>query len=91
MAGRPGVSPDRPAIFTDGAPAPPVTSFTASSVFSRPVDATKAHDMTLAGGASFIGGIFVAAAVVDRALKESMAGDGMNRSFGRDVGEKEMS
>jgi hypothetical protein len=36
----------------------------------------------------FKSGIFLAAAVVDRALKESMAGE---RSFGREVQEKEMS
>jgi hypothetical protein len=75
----------RSAIFTDGMPAPPVTSFAASRVF------TKAHDMTLVGGASFNGGIFLAAATVDRALKVSMVGDRMNQSFGREVREKEMS
>jgi hypothetical protein len=37
----------RSAIFTDGAPAPPVISFIASRVFSRPVNVTKVHDMTL--------------------------------------------
>jgi hypothetical protein len=30
-------------------------------------------------------------AVVDRALKGSMAGERMNKSIGREVGEKEMS
>jgi hypothetical protein len=69
---------DRLAIFADGAPAPQVTSFAASRVFSRSIDVTKAHDMTLAGGASFNSGIFLAAAVVDRALKGSMAGERMN-------------
>jgi hypothetical protein len=38
----------RPTIFTDGASAPPMTSFTASKALYRYVDATKAHDMTLA-------------------------------------------
>jgi hypothetical protein len=52
---------------------------------------TKAHDMTLAGDASFNGEIFLAVAVVDRALKGSMAGERMNKSFGREVREKEMS
>jgi hypothetical protein len=70
---------DRLAIFADGAPAPPVTSFVASRVFSRSIDVTKAHDMTLAGGASFNSGIFLAAAVVHRALKGSMAGERMNK------------
>jgi hypothetical protein len=81
----------RPTIVADGASAPPVTSITASKCLSRSVDATKAHDMTLAGGASFNGGIFRAATVVDRALKGSMAGERMNKSFGREVREKEMS
>jgi hypothetical protein len=47
--------------------------------------------MTLAGGASFNGGIFFAAAVVDRALKGPMVGERMNKCFGREVREKEMS
>jgi hypothetical protein len=82
---------DRPAIFTDGALAPPVTSFAASKSFCRSVDVTKANDMTLAGDASFSGGFFRAAAAMDRALKGSRAGDMMNKSFGREVREKEMS
>jgi hypothetical protein len=72
-------------------PAPLVTFFAASKSFYRSVDVTKAHDMTLAGDASFNGGIFLATAVVDRALKGSMAGERMNKSFGREVTEKEMS
>jgi hypothetical protein len=47
--------------------------------------------MTLAGGASFNGGVFLAMTMVDRALKGSMAGERMNKSFGREVWEKEMS
>jgi hypothetical protein len=47
--------------------------------------------MTLAGGASFNGWIFLVAAVVDRAMKGSMAVDRMNKSFGREVWEKDMS
>jgi hypothetical protein len=78
-------------IFTDGAPAPPLTSLAASKSFSRFVDVTKAHDVTLAGGASFNDGIFLAAVAVDRALKGSMAGERMNKSFGREVRKKEMS
>jgi hypothetical protein len=81
----------RLAIFTYGVSAPPVTSFTASRVFSRSVDATKAHDMTLAVGASFNGGIFHATAVVDRALKGSMARERINKLFGGEVRKKEMS
>jgi hypothetical protein len=80
-----------PAIFADGAPAPPVTSFTISLVFDRSVDVTKAHNMTLAGDSSFNSGIFLVAAAVDRALKGSLPGERMNKSFGREVGEKEMS
>jgi hypothetical protein len=91
MADQLGELASRPAIFIDGTSAPPVTSFAAAWVFSRSVDVTKEHDMTLAGGASFNGGIFLAAAAVDRALKGSMVGERMNRSFGREVREKEMS
>jgi hypothetical protein len=47
--------------------------------------------MTLVGGASFNGGIFLTAAAVDTALKGSMVGERMNKCFGRDVREKEMS
>jgi hypothetical protein len=91
MSDRPGELADRLAIFTDGAPTPPMTSFAASKSFSRSVDATKAHDMTLVGSMSFNGRIFLAAAAVDRSLKASMAGERMNKSFGREVREKEMS
>jgi hypothetical protein len=68
-----------------------VISFVASKSFWRSFDATKAHDMTLAGDASFNGGTFLAVAAVDRALKGSMGGEGMNKSFLREVREKEMS
>jgi hypothetical protein len=47
--------------------------------------------MTTAGGASFNGGIFLAVTAVDRALKGSMVGERMNKSFGREAREKEMS
>jgi hypothetical protein len=47
--------------------------------------------MTLVGDASFNSGIFLVATVVDRALKGSMAGVRMNKSFGREVRAKEMS
>jgi hypothetical protein len=80
-----------PTIFANGALAPLVTSFVASMSFCRFVDATKAHDMTLAGGASFNGGIFLAATMVDKALKGSMSGEKMNKSCGREVREKETS
>jgi hypothetical protein len=91
MAGWPGELAGRSSIFADGMTAPLVTSFVASRVFSRSVDVTKAHDMTLVGGASFNGGIFLAVAAVDKALKGSMARVRINKSFGREVGEKEMS
>jgi hypothetical protein len=68
-----------------------VTTFASSRVFSTSVDATKAHDVTMAGGASFNGGIFLAAAWVDRELKGSIAVERMNKSFGREMREKEMS
>jgi hypothetical protein len=47
--------------------------------------------MTLVGDASFNGGIFLAVAAVDKALKGSMTGERMNKSFVREVREKEMS
>jgi hypothetical protein len=75
----------RLAIFADGASAPPVTSFATSKSFCRYVNVINAHDMTLAGDASFNGGIFLVAAVMDRALKGSMAGERMNKSLGREV------
>jgi hypothetical protein len=56
-----------------------VTSFAASKSFGRSVDAINAHDMTVAGDASFNGGIFLVAAAVDRALKGSMIGRGWTR------------
>jgi cystathionine beta-lyase family protein involved in aluminum resistance len=40
---------------------------------------------------SFNSGIFLATTVVDRALKGSMVGERMNKSFGKEVREKEMS
>jgi hypothetical protein len=91
MAGRPVQLAARPTIFIDGAPSPPVTSFAAFKSFSRSFDATKAHDLTLVGGASFNGGIFLVAATVDSGLKGSMVGERMNKSFGGEVMEKEMS
>jgi hypothetical protein len=75
----------RPAIFADCAPAPPVASFAASKALSRSVDVTKAHDMTLVGGASLNDGIFLVVAAVDKALKGSMARERMNKSFRREV------
>jgi hypothetical protein len=47
--------------------------------------------MTLAGDASFNSGIFLAVVAVDRALKGSMVGERVNKSFGREVIEKEIS
>jgi hypothetical protein len=41
--------------------------------------------MTLVGGASLNGGIFIAVAVVDKSLKGSMVVERMNKSFGREV------
>jgi hypothetical protein len=91
MAGRPWELVGRPAIFADDTPALPVTSFAASKSFCSSVNATKAHDMTLAGDASSNGWIFLVAVAVDRALKESMAGERANKIFGREVRVKEMS
>jgi hypothetical protein len=91
MPGQPMEWAGRPTIFTNGTAAPPVTSFEASKSFCRFVDATNVHDMTLVGDAFFNGGILLAATVVDRALKGSMAGEMINKSFGREVREKVMS
>jgi hypothetical protein len=91
MVGWPGELAGRPTIFADDAPTPLVTSFAASKSLCRSVDATKEHDMTLAGDASFNGGIFLAAVAVDGALKGSIAEERMNKTFGREVREKEMS
>jgi hypothetical protein len=91
MPGQLGVLAGQMTIFANGAPAPPVTSFAASKSFCRSVDAINTHNMTLAGDASLNGGIFLAMAAVDRALKGSMAGERMNKRFGREVREKEMS
>jgi hypothetical protein len=85
MVDQPGELAGRPAIFADGMPAPPVTSFVASKALSRSFDATKAHDMTLAGGASLNGGNFLVAVVVDKALKGSMAVEWMHKIFGGEV------
>jgi hypothetical protein len=74
-----------------GQPAPLVTSFASSKSFCRSVNAINAHGMTLVGDASFNDGIFLAVATVDRALKESMAGEKINKSFGREMREKDMS
>jgi hypothetical protein len=84
----PGELAGQPAIFANGTLAPPVISFAASKSFSRSGDATKEHDMTLADGASFNGGIFLVMAAVDRALKGSMVGERMNKSFEREVRER---
>jgi hypothetical protein len=81
MVGRQGELAGRQAIFADGVPAPPVTSFVASKALSRSVNATKAHDMTLAGGASLNSGIFLVAAAVDKALKGSMAREEMKKAL----------
>jgi hypothetical protein len=91
MADQSGDLVSRSTIFTNGAPAPPVFSFVASKSFSRSIDVTKAHDMNLAGGASFNGGIFLPVTTVDRVLTGSMVGERVNKSFGREVREKEMS
>jgi hypothetical protein len=76
MAGRAGELAGQLAILADGMLTP---------------SATKAHDMTLAGSASFNGEIFLAMAEVERELKGSMAGERINKSFGREVREKETS
>jgi hypothetical protein len=47
--------------------------------------------MSLVGGASLNDGIFFVATAVEKALKGSIAGERMNKSFGREVKGKEMS
>jgi hypothetical protein len=81
MAGRPMELAGRPAIFTDGTLAPPVTSFVASKALSRFGDATSTHGMTLAGGASLNGGIILTTTAVDRALKGSITREEMKKAL----------
>jgi hypothetical protein len=90
MAGQLGEFTGWPTIFPYGTPAPPVTSSATSKSFCRSVNVINAHDMTLVGDASLNGGIFRAVAAVDRALKGSMVGERTNKSFGREVRDKEM-
>jgi hypothetical protein len=90
MADRAGELAGEPTIFASGVSAPLVASFAASKTFYRSVDAINAHDTTLAGDASFNGGIFLVAAVVDIALKGFMAGERMRKNFGREVMGKEI-
>jgi hypothetical protein len=85
MADQPGELAGQLAIFADGTPTLLVPSFVASKALSRYVDVTKANGMTLVGGASLNGGIFLAATAVDKALMGSMAGERMNKSFGREM------
>jgi hypothetical protein len=91
MVDQPGELAGRPTIFTNGTPTPIVTSFVASKSFYRYVDVINTHDMTLVGDASFNGRIFLAMVAVDKTLKGSMAGERMNKSFGKEVREKEIS
>jgi hypothetical protein len=58
-----------------------MTSFIASKAFPKSVDVTSAHDTTLAGSASLNGGINLATAAVDRALKGSMAREEMKKAL----------
>jgi hypothetical protein len=71
----------RPSIILDGVPAPPMTSFATSKAISKSVDATSAHDATLAGGTYLNRGIILATTVVDRALKGSMAREEMKKAL----------
>jgi hypothetical protein len=91
MADQLGELASWPAISTHGTPAPLVTSFAASKSLSKSINVINAHDMTLAGDAFFNSWIFLVATVVDGALNRSMLGERMNKSFGREVREKEMS
>jgi hypothetical protein len=88
MASRLGELAGQPTLFAYGTLAPPVSTLAASKYFCRSVDVINTHDMTLVGDASFNGGIFLVAAAMDRALKGSMEGERMNKSFGREVREK---
>jgi hypothetical protein len=71
----------RPAIIADGVPAPPVTYFTASKAFSKSVDETSTHDVTLAGDASLKGGIILTKVAVDKVLKGSMLREKMSKAL----------
>jgi hypothetical protein len=84
-------APPGTSLFANGTLAPPGTSLVASKALSMSVNVTKEHNMTMVGGASLNGGIFLAAAAVGKALKGSMAGERMNKSFGRELRGKRMS
>jgi hypothetical protein len=58
-----------------------MTSFAVSKTFSKSVDATSIHDVTLAGGVSLNGGIILAVAAVDKALKGSMAREEVKKAL----------
>jgi hypothetical protein len=70
-----------PPIIADGTLAPSMTSFLTSKAFSKSVDVTSAHDVTLAGGASLNGGIIIMEAAVDMALNGSMAREEMKKAL----------
>jgi hypothetical protein len=78
---RPPSMAGRPAIIADGVPAPPVTFFAASKAFSKSVDATSAHDVTLVGDAPLKGGIILATTAVDKVLKRCMSRKEMSKSL----------
>jgi hypothetical protein len=82
MAGRLGDLADRSPIITNGALAPLMTSIAASKAFSMSVDATIAHDATMAGGASLNVGIILTVAAVDKELKGSLAREEMKKALG---------
>jgi hypothetical protein len=84
-------APPGTSLFANGTLAPPGTSLVASKALSMSVNVTKEHNMTMVGGASLNGGIFLAAAAVGKALKGSMAGERINKSFGRELRGKRMS
>jgi hypothetical protein len=58
-----------------------MTFFAASKAFSKSIDATSAHDATLAGGASLNEGIILTAAAVNKALKGSMSREEMKKAL----------
>jgi hypothetical protein len=58
-----------------------VTYFTASKAFSKSVDETSTHDVTLAGDASLKGGIILTKVAVDKVLKGSMLREKMSKAL----------
>jgi hypothetical protein len=74
----------QPPIFTDGAPAPLVTSLVTSKTLSKSLDATRVQNVTSAED-TLSGGITLMAAAVDTTLKDSIEVRRKILGLGREV------